>query len=217
MAPASTASWKIGDARRDHQKLLKVNRALGVRPSGEHVDDRNRETKRPVTPQVAIEWDLQAGGSGISGGQGYRQDRIGPEVALVGGAIQIQRASRRLPSAVSPSDPSSPGRSPGARCSTALRTPLPPKRWGSPSSSWIASVRPGADSGRNGSSPITAIGQNHLRFNGWVATKIQHFPGPDLFNGIRIRHFFSPYEMGTRLSIDCFIKNYSASILVHLN
>ena len=72
-----------------HHEFLKVEAVGGVGAPVDDVHQRHRQQGGHRPPQVAVQRQAHAVGSGPGAGQADRQDRVGPQGALVVGAIQL--------------------------------------------------------------------------------------------------------------------------------
>ena len=89
---------EAGRADRDHHELLEVDLVVRVRAAVQHVHHRDREHVRRLAAEVAPQRLSGLGGRRLRAGQGHPQDRVGPQAALVRGAVEVEHRAidRRL-------------------------------------------------------------------------------------------------------------------------
>jgi hypothetical protein len=80
-----------GSAERDDHELLEVHVVVGVGTAVEDVHQRHRQDVRRRAAQVAEQLQLQRVGRRPRDGHGDAQDRVGAELALVRGAVQVEQ------------------------------------------------------------------------------------------------------------------------------
>ena len=78
-----------GADRRDHE-LLDVDVGVGVRAAVEDVHHRHRQQVRVGTADVAVERQVGAVGGGLGDGERDAEDRVGAELGLVGGGVEVE-------------------------------------------------------------------------------------------------------------------------------
>ena len=74
----------------DHE-LLDVDVGVGVRPTVEDVHHRDRQHVRVRAAEVAEERQVGRVGGGLGHGERDAEDRVGAELALVGGAVEVDQ------------------------------------------------------------------------------------------------------------------------------
>ena len=74
---------------REEHELLEVHARLGVRAAVEHVELRHREQMRALAAEMAVQRDAARRGGRMARGEADREDRVGAELALVRGAVEL--------------------------------------------------------------------------------------------------------------------------------
>ena len=81
---------EFGCAERDDHELLEIDGVIGVGASVQDVHHGNGQGGCTCAAEVAIQGGALGSGGRAGGGQGDRQDRVGPKAALVRSAIQVK-------------------------------------------------------------------------------------------------------------------------------
>ena len=83
----------VGRTDRHQHELLHVDAVVRVGAPVEHVDHRHRQPVRTRTAELPVQGNRLVARRGVGAGHRCGQDRIGPETALVGGAVQLDHPS----------------------------------------------------------------------------------------------------------------------------
>ena len=136
---------RLGEGRQplgDDHELLEVERVVGVGAAVDDVHQRHGQHARAGPAQITVKRHVELGRGGARGGQRHAQDRVGARPWPCSGSRRPPAWRRRGQPGRTRRGRSPPGRAVEATFSHALRTPLPPKRFLSPSRSSRASCSP---------------------------------------------------------------------------
>ena len=78
-----------GEAAGDDHELLDVHRGVGVGAAVEDVHERHGERAGKRAAEVAVERQAELVGGGVCGGHGDTEDRVGAELVLVVGTVEV--------------------------------------------------------------------------------------------------------------------------------
>ena len=76
-------------AHRHHHELLEIDIAVGMRAAIEDVHHRRGQQAGGESAEILVKLDAQVVGHGARRRHGDREDRVRPELALVGGAVEF--------------------------------------------------------------------------------------------------------------------------------
>ena len=80
---------KSQGANRHNHELLKIHAVVGVLAPVEDVHHGHRQPASSASAQIAVERKRRGSCGGPGNGHGHSQDRVGPELALVGRPVQF--------------------------------------------------------------------------------------------------------------------------------
>ena len=170
-----------GPDRRDHE-LLHVDVRVGVGATVEDVHHRHRQEVRVGAAQVAVERQLGGDRGGLGDGQRHAEDRVGAQVGLVRGAVQVEHLLVDQPLPVGFVAEQLVGQlvldvadrllDTFAQVATLVAVTQLDRLEG-------AGGRPGRDRG----AADRAVVQADLDLDGRIASRVQDLPGDDHFDG----------------------------------
>lgn len=174
--------------RRDHE-LLDVDVGVGVRAAVEDVHHRYRQQVRVGAAHVAVQRLPGEVGGGPCDGEAHAEDRVGAELGLVGGAVEVDQDLVDQPLLV------------GRKADDLLVDQLVDglDRLGhaltavalAPVAQLDGLEPAGGGAARDGGAGLGPVGEQHFDLNGRVASGVQDLPGKD---GVDRRHGQLPVQ-----------------------